>query len=815
MPRSLLHLMPVDVIGKHFSAEFGRPTKELYAMCGLLLMSEFRNFTVDQTADAWSFDASFQFALDLPRDRQYLCARSVDNYRKLLRESDAGRIIYEEITAELVKVLGHDIRKQRVDSTHVLSRMAVFGRLKLLTASTKRFLVQLRRHLPGEHEAVPAEIRDACTAAESRLFGEGTTDRLPQDEALLAAAEHMLVLTDMFTGNQQITAWSSFQALNRIFKEHCEVTRQGKTLVRIKSLDENGQSSRTLQNPSDPGAGYSGHKGAGYQMQLSQAYDTGEGTPGLIVCCVPQSAAESDSAAMPLIIEQQKRMGTLPEEVLADTAYGGSASVAVAAAAGVTLVAPVPGRKAEPETIDNKEQELCAVMETVVEPAAAEVASQQCCNKSHTSENEDGAKISGQPPAETAGPEELAQNAGPQSAAERRNKQNTKEWKEKYKKRSGIEGVNAGLKQVTGCNQLKVKGKAAVFSALYLKVAGWNIRAAAKSLMAKLRQAAKAAAQGGESAGKEGFEQRCCVFRSKNRVGLPQGGHRFLPGSFMEKICTKPPDILYTALSQPLKAYQQYRHRFAFFSQTLNLLLQPLRLACDFTRVLHALLPFQFVLLVHHQIVRQTDEHRLHRLRRRRARPGLFLVHFVFQLIIDLLKIPPHLVESCYQAWLNRHFIGQEIENFSALWTAVLHVPHHDSTHSDLFVDKHTGVDRIGRIPGQRPALEHGRVAFGAGEEIDSALFKIVPEVVVNACHVVNIEYFLTLRSALPEGGDAQAFEGAHFMLAAARDLVGDGKVRERVGAHVQRVNVAGGELRHPSGAALALLLRVMHCGGV
>ena len=74
--RSILKLLPAEKLGEHFHDWMGRPSKELYAMCGLLLLAEFRDWTIDQAASAWGLDAGVQYALNLPRDRQYLCAHS-------------------------------------------------------------------------------------------------------------------------------------------------------------------------------------------------------------------------------------------------------------------------------------------------------------------------------------------------------------------------------------------------------------------------------------------------------------------------------------------------------------------------------------------------------------------------------------------------------------------------------------------------------------------------------------------------------------------------------------------------------------------
>ncbi|MCK4506293.1 MAG: IS21 family transposase [Candidatus Aegiribacteria sp.] len=63
----------------------------------------------------------------------------------------------------------------------------------------------------------------------------------------------------------------------------------------------------------------------------------------------------------------------------------------------------------------------------------------------------------------------------------RRCYEKTDEFKEKYRKRSGIEATNSGIKQRTGMSRLRVRGKPSVFNAILLKIAGWNILQAARS----------------------------------------------------------------------------------------------------------------------------------------------------------------------------------------------------------------------------------------------------------------------------------------------------------------------------------------------
>jgi hypothetical protein len=48
---ALLELMPAHELGKHFSATYGRPTKELYSVAGLLFLQEFQNWICANSVD--------------------------------------------------------------------------------------------------------------------------------------------------------------------------------------------------------------------------------------------------------------------------------------------------------------------------------------------------------------------------------------------------------------------------------------------------------------------------------------------------------------------------------------------------------------------------------------------------------------------------------------------------------------------------------------------------------------------------------------------------------------------------------------------
>ena len=57
---AILKLLPAKTLGEHFHPAMGRPTKELYSMAGLLFIMEFRDWTHEEAADAYMFNADLQ-----------------------------------------------------------------------------------------------------------------------------------------------------------------------------------------------------------------------------------------------------------------------------------------------------------------------------------------------------------------------------------------------------------------------------------------------------------------------------------------------------------------------------------------------------------------------------------------------------------------------------------------------------------------------------------------------------------------------------------------------------------------------------------
>src|SRR4051794_3844082 len=167
----LLEVMPVGELAPHFSDSLGAPTKELYSMAGLVFLTDFFGWTAQEAAEAYIFRTDVQYALNREPGAA-VSARTVERYQKLVREHDLAARIFDDVTTRLIHRLELDVSRQRLDSTHVFSHMACFGRTKLMAVAIKRFLTQLKRHAAEDYAALPEDFRRRYEPAQARLFAE-------------------------------------------------------------------------------------------------------------------------------------------------------------------------------------------------------------------------------------------------------------------------------------------------------------------------------------------------------------------------------------------------------------------------------------------------------------------------------------------------------------------------------------------------------------------------------------------------------------------------------------------------------------------
>src|SRR5271157_2541092 len=218
---AILESLPVAKLSEHFHPSLGTRTKELYSMAGLVFLADFHGWTALQAIEAYMLHTDVQFALNVEPGVQ-VCTRTLGRYQELFREDDLARLTFENVTEVLVEKLEQDVSLQRLDSTHVFSHMATFGRTKLMAVAIKRFLVQVKRHDPQAYAALPEPLRLRYDLAQSQLFGDAT-DAEARQRSRQQAAEDLLWVIEYFADQPTMTGRQSYKALLTIFSQQCEV----------------------------------------------------------------------------------------------------------------------------------------------------------------------------------------------------------------------------------------------------------------------------------------------------------------------------------------------------------------------------------------------------------------------------------------------------------------------------------------------------------------------------------------------------------------------------------------------------------------
>lgn len=484
----ILTTLPVEKVFSKYDPVFGAPTKELYSMLGLMVIQQMHDMTDEEAVDQFAYNIQWHYALNITSTTDadaYVSPKTLWNMRDILIERNLYQAIFEEVAKKLADVFKVDVAKQRFDSVHIFSNMRHLGRLGLFVKTIKKFLVNLKRHHKDLYESLETAITDRYMTKQ----GDAVFSMVKPSESintLATLANDVFSLVERFTGNEPVTTMNSYQLLARLLKEQCIVERVDTHTTQVSVKANKDVPSDSLQNPSDPDAGYDGHKGKGYQVQVAESYSTSEDTNtlNLITSVIVEPAHKSDAHAMIPLIESTTELGLKPKEITADTVYGSDENCQKAKDLGVEVVSPVMGKLGEDsvpltEFTMNSESEItscpegCAPLKTRSKDDnhTALFLKKTCrsCSRKNACPTMPGKKG-----------RYLRYDDKAIRLAQRRAQEDTPEFRDRYRFRAGVEGTMSQLDRLTGFKYLRVRGLSAVSLAAYLKAAGINIiRAAA------------------------------------------------------------------------------------------------------------------------------------------------------------------------------------------------------------------------------------------------------------------------------------------------------------------------------------------------
>ncbi len=482
----ILYELPVSEITPYFNQGFGRPTKELHTVIGVLILQQTHDLTDAQTVEQLAFNIQWHYALSITEESdstKYMCPKTLWNMRNIIVQNGLETVIFESVTGKLASVFNVCTEKQRIDSVHIQSDMSRLGRIGIFSQSIHKFLVNLKRGHKEQFDLVDKTIIDKYLA-DKALSCFSMVKPSESKKTLAGVASDLYELVRQFEDNTEVKAMHSYKLLERVLNDQCNLNPNDKEApVEIKKPKE--IPSDSLQNPSDPDATYSGHKGQGYQVQVMETYtETSDEqekaeTLNLITYVETEKACQSDAQALIPAIKSADERDLGPREIQADSLYGSDENSETAKDAGVELVAPTMGAR------QNKEITL-ADFEFSDD---GHVVSCPKGNKPDISNEKDGRFSQGFDPETCAGCpciNECPVKAGKKyyylrydnkdvRLAKRRKYEQSDEFKVRYRWRAGAEATMSEFDRRTGVKHLRVRGLKAVRYCAALKAIGINI----------------------------------------------------------------------------------------------------------------------------------------------------------------------------------------------------------------------------------------------------------------------------------------------------------------------------------------------------
>ena len=489
----LLNELPVDKLVNHFHPSMGRPSKEFYTALGTLILQQLHDLSDNEAVHTLSFDIRWHYALDITGESdkaKTMAERTLRNYRRIVIQEKLEGYLFETLTDKLIDVFDTDTSRQRLDSTHIRSNMRNLGRIGIFAATIKKFLKNLKRqHLDIFDAEIPPQMALRYLKKKDGCFSQVKPSEA--NKTLKLVSDDLLFLVEKFRDHEAVSRLNSFHLLERVIDEQCIVsdTEDGDKKVEIKPARD--VPSDSLQNPSDPDATYDGHKGKGYQVQLMETFvpddERDKTKPNLITYVEVEPAHLSDAEALMPAIENTAQRGFAPDELQADAAYGSDENVQAAKESGVDVLAPVMGRKSS----------KLSLADFTFHENTSRVKS--CPNGHAPDENRRTKKgifvarfrlkhcrdcpLKGRCPVKVGKAGAYLRYSDKRlRLANRRVYEESEEFRDRYRRRAGIEGTNSHLKSDTGAGVLRVRGLPSVAYSITLKALGLNILRATSAL---------------------------------------------------------------------------------------------------------------------------------------------------------------------------------------------------------------------------------------------------------------------------------------------------------------------------------------------
>lgn len=326
-----------------YAPVLGRPEIAPALMAGITLLQMMEGVADREAVCRCRFDLRWRFALGITGPDWRIDPSSLCVFRARIAEHRQARVALEA-ALEAMRRVGYLKRHGavRIDSTHVLARIARLSRLERV-CETLRLALEFLANFPGGWEPWAGRYGGD---GEKPAHGAGKAELERRMLQAGADAGAMLARAEELGG--AVADAGPVALLRRVLAENFRFTAQGG----IEQLEANP--SDAIQSPHDPDARWStkraiGAEGwIGYKAQIcetvpDQNRQKGEPTEALITAVLTQPALASDNGSLSAVVEAHRGCGGQPPPAVhADAGYINAPELARAQKEGFELCGPMP-----------------------------------------------------------------------------------------------------------------------------------------------------------------------------------------------------------------------------------------------------------------------------------------------------------------------------------------------------------------------------------------------------------------------------------------------------------------------------------------
>lgn len=296
-----------------------RPNAPVNVLIGLEILKEGFGWSDEELYDRVLFDLQVRHALGLDDlSSPVFELRTLYNFRRRVRQyaEQTGINLYEvlfaTITDKQLEALEVKTQWQRMDSTQVLSNLALMNRLELIISVVQQgykalddsvqslWKERLSFYLEGRAQSVSQRIRKEEIAVHFEFLGPVLVD-----------------LVDALEGDVS-------RMIERVLREQYEVIEGERTVLHLRPGDQ--VSSESLQSPFDEDATYRLKGNEGHRGYVVNVSETCEGELKLITDVEVAPNATDDAVLLTRSLDRQAERGIEVDRMTVDGGYTGPVS---------------------------------------------------------------------------------------------------------------------------------------------------------------------------------------------------------------------------------------------------------------------------------------------------------------------------------------------------------------------------------------------------------------------------------------------------------------------------------------------------------